>query len=78
MYTIGIDFVDEELLSSIPVMLMCILRWTYQLSKVQHLVLDRGFLSEHVRQIKALENMDYLLVSTLYIVLYGMHTYTCN
>lgn len=57
---------DEELLSYIPVIFLCIMRWAYQLSDVQHIILHQGLLAENVRQLKALANMEYLLVSNKY------------
>ena len=59
---IAVDTVNEELLSCIPVIFLCILRWTYGLSDVQCIILDCGLLAEHPRQLMELGNMGYLLV----------------
>lgn len=59
---IAVDTVNEEILSCIPVIFLCILRWTYGLSDVRCIILDRGLLAEHTRQLMELGNMGYLLV----------------
>ena len=59
---IAVDTVTEELLSCIPVIFLCILRWTYRLSEVQCIILEHGLIAEHARQLMQLQNMGYLLV----------------